>query len=181
MLQARMRTHVVPNTIPEIYELSRTYDDGVTLPNHVLIRFTASPVVAWQRDQDGEWSSVGLNGVILRREQETADTGFLFGIRQLIYNDMITNDNGTRTTLGAYLSENAENAEDDEKIVYENHEGRMWHYQRDGTIQEILDKTPEGLRRSLEGVEPRETTGLRPGRRSYGAAGRCVRSHRNDF
>ena len=70
MLQARdMRTQVVPNTIPEIYELSRTYDDGVTLANQVLIRFTASPVVAWQRDQDGEWSSVGLNGVILRHEQ----------------------------------------------------------------------------------------------------------------
>jgi len=143
-----MRTHIVPNTQSEIYELSRSFDDGVTLPDHVLIRYVASPIVAWERDHEGEWSSVGLNGVILRPDQEAAaaNTSLLFGIRQLIYNDMVTDNNGTRTTVDAYLSETAANAEADERIIYENHDGRMWYYKSDGLILEITDKTPEGLR-----------------------------------
>jgi hypothetical protein len=134
-----MKTRTIPNNRDGIYELVSTHD-----PELDLIRFVASPVIAWHRDECGEWRAVSIEADVLA----PFDDVLAVQSHGIIHNGMVRFRDGA-LPIDAHMKRVAE----EENVIFEL-DCHAWYYHKNG-VEVLSDKTPAGIKKVIDRVSSR--------------------------
>jgi len=134
-----MKTRTIPNNRDDVYELVSTHD-----PELDLIRFVASPVIAWHRDKRGEWSAISIEADVLA----PFDDVLAAQSHGIIHDGMVRFRDGA-LPIDAHMKRVAE----EENVIFEL-DCHAWYYHKNG-VEVLSDKTPTGIKKVIDRVSSR--------------------------